>query len=133
MYIGIPTLAKPLKGTGGDLPCNCLQAILLLITPSNAQQHSNSLIQRDPDLACICYELIYQLCAAPLTSALTLSYLRIRAVQFLHVQIQELLYLACLPDSLLLNKDSVDSRYLFSYLIEFERTFMFLYIIIILT
>jgi hypothetical protein len=103
-----------IKGTGGDLPCNCLQAILLLITPSTSDHtmHTSSLIQREPELACICYELIYQLCAAPLTSALTLSYLRIRAVQFLHVQIQELLYLACLPDSLLLNKDkeSAESR-----------------------
>lgn len=75
-------------GSAGDLPANCLQAILLLMTPSNSEQHTSSLIQREPELACICYELIYHLCAAPLTSALTLSYLRIRAVQFLQIQIQ---------------------------------------------
>ena len=104
----IPALVKPLRNYIGDIPVNCLQAVLLLISPVDSTystSHVCSLIQREPELACICYEMIYCLCVAPLTSALTLAYLRSHAVQFLHVQVKELLYLASLPDSLLLRMD----------------------------
>ena len=101
----LPELIKPNRNYIGDLPVNCLQAILLLIAPADSTYSTSptcSIIQREPVLACISYEIIYHLCVTPLSSALTLSFLRSRAVQFLQVQLKELLYLACLPDSLLL-------------------------------
>lgn len=104
----LSALAKPYRNYIGDLPVNCLQAVLFLISPLDTTYTTSptcSLIQREPELACICYEIIFHLCVSKLSSALTLAYLRSHAVQFLHVQIKELLYLACLPDSLLLRMD----------------------------
>jgi hypothetical protein len=49
----------------------------------------------------MCFELLYRLCAAPLTSAITLAFLRRHSVDFLRQQMREMQYLATLPDSLL--------------------------------
>jgi Nuclear pore complex scaffold, nucleoporins 186/192/205 len=119
--INLPALSRLGRNAKGYLPVNCLQAILILITPSDKEYSTDrtvSIIQREPELACTCYEIIYHLCASPLSSAITLGYLRSQSVQFLNTQMQELLSLACLPDNLLRSTngegaDTTTNRYLY--------------------
>jgi Nuclear pore complex scaffold, nucleoporins 186/192/205 len=97
----LAALSQLQRPTLGYMPANCLQAILILISPSDPAyiDSTPSFIQREPELACICYEIIYRLCAAPLSSAVALGYLRLYDVQFLRTQMIELLHLAGLSDS----------------------------------
>ena len=109
----LPELSRLRRNINGYLPSNCLQAILNLITPSDPEQgviSSPSLIQQEPELACVCYEIIYHLCSSPISSAITLGHLRSSNVQFLKLQIQEILRLATLSDEALCIPDGNTDR-----------------------
>ena len=53
-----------------EIPTNCLEQILFRL------EDSADLIEKEPEFACICFELVYRLCVSPITSAIILAYLR---------------------------------------------------------
>eukprot|EP01038_Epipyxis_sp_PR26KG_P004681 gene4681-6575_t len=78
-----------------------LMSILDLMNPDHFSE-GTTFIQQYPELAMDCYELIYRLCASPISCTLTLSLLRNNSVNFFEVQLSVLLYLLHLSDEELL-------------------------------
>ena len=53
-----------------DVPATCLEEILYRM------EDTAELLTKEPELACLCFELIYRLCVSPVSSAVTLACLR---------------------------------------------------------
>lgn len=53
-----------------DVPATCLEQILYRM------EDTAELLEKESELACLCYELVYRLCASPITSAVMLACLR---------------------------------------------------------
>jgi hypothetical protein len=79
----------------------CLEAVLSILAPDSCAL-GTSFIQQFPLQASDCFELIYRLCASPLTSQATLQYLGSHSVDFFRVQLTLILYLLHLSDKELL-------------------------------
>lgn len=70
-------------------PTNCLEAILSIISPAHENDAGSApLFLIQPDIACLCYEILYRLCSMSNTSVLVLAYLRKRSIQFVSVQLK---------------------------------------------
>ncbi|KAJ1424574.1 hypothetical protein B484DRAFT_480491 [Ochromonadaceae sp. CCMP2298] len=104
--LGLKPSIAAAAGQGGELAATalaegCLAAVLQIMSPESCPLGS-SFIQQSPDLAADCFELVYRLCASPLTSAIVLRRLGERQVDFLRVQLSLVLYLLHLGDEELL-------------------------------
>ncbi|XP_073785134.1 nuclear pore complex protein Nup205 isoform X2 [Danio rerio] len=86
---------KPVSSTNlqdpGVLGCprSCLHAILSLLQRGSDSRSGPGLIKQAPQLAELCYQVIYQLCACPDTSGPTMRYLR-TSQDFLFSHLQHL-------------------------------------------
>ena len=75
----------------------CLDAVLHMLSPQSVPL-GTTFIQQNPEQAADCFELIYRLCASPLTSSIVLRRLSDRQVDFFRAQVTLLLYLMHLSD-----------------------------------
>lgn len=94
ILLGLDTVIFPQKGrrssnvdhplSAGDgirdpdeFPATCLEAVLYILNDAV------SLVLHNAERAMLCYELVYRLCAAPLTNLIVLSFLRRECTRFL--------------------------------------------------
>ena len=57
-------------GAKKEVSSNCLEVVMDYL------KEPSKLLSEQPELACLCFELIHRLCASPITSAIMLSFLR---------------------------------------------------------
>lgn len=104
-----PAISNTFAGVGGlkesvlsrALSESCLGAVLYLLSPESLPL-GTSFIQQSPEQAADCFELIYRLCASPLTSSAVLRFLSGHHVDFFRTQLTILVYLMHLSDEELL-------------------------------
>nr|XP_020458623.1 nuclear pore complex protein Nup205 [Monopterus albus] len=85
-----PVLSTNLQDPGVlGCPRSCLHAILSLLQRGTEKRSGPVLTQQAPNLAELCYQVIYQLCACPDTSGPTMRYLR-TSQDFLFSHLQHL-------------------------------------------
>lgn len=87
----------------------CLTAILHVMKYENSLQDT-TFLQMNSDQAVDCFELIYRLCASPVTSKLVIKYLCDRQVDYFRTQLTMLLYLMHLTDDELFEGSDVSNN-----------------------
>ena len=115
VLLGVSSLTRspffmddPLRA-GNDLPdprafpATCLEAVLLVL------QDSVTLVLRRPEQAMLCFELVYRLCATPVTNLVTLSFLRRDKINFLPRHVRHCMTLLRLSDDEIIGRALADA------------------------